>query len=97
MIKEAEIKYWCFVELDGEPVLLKVEILKFLHDKVTRKLIGAKVKGHKTFLGRPPVHIFNVEWLWQLQDTLEDAKRVMIMGVFKGSDAFFKPEPPWEK
>lgn len=95
-----EERYWCFVTTANTVmIMLKVRVIRRYKDKENNVYVmkciiietfpGIKNEAYK--IG----NIVRLDFPWQLQKTLEDARRVMIMGIFKARDAFFYDQPPW--
>lgn len=93
-----EERYWIFIDSKGAPSIAKVKTIKRWYDKVSKlnvikvdvieNVFGSYHKGMRLGLNN----------LWQLQKTLEDARKLMVLAIFssKGIDSFFWGQPPWE-
>jgi len=96
--KLKEERYWTFVDYDGRPSIAKVKTLRRWYDKVNKATV-TKVKVIDDIFGkfRKGAKIV-IDYPWQLQKTLEDAMRVMIIAIFhsKRNYPFFWNKPPWE-
>ncbi|MFW6226007.1 MAG: hypothetical protein ACOC3V_03535 [bacterium] len=97
--KNGEIRYYCFISYDSSILLLlKVKCKSKRWDKdnnyyiyyceILEKIID-KFDHH---IGSTII----VDESWTLQDNLEKAQRLMILGLFN-ERAFYNSTPVWEK
>ncbi len=95
--KNGSIRYYTSFYM-GDPLLFKVHCVRSWHDKendcwpVTCKILDAYITS------RPESSSdhFVVDNVWQLQETLEDAIKLMIVLIFhKNSSASYSSTPPW--
>jgi len=93
-----EERYWTFVDSyrDRNPSIVKVKFLDQRYDKITESNIIEVKIIENIFSNFSKGIIISLEYSWQLQKTLEDAMKIMILGIFKGENAFFNDCPPWE-
>lgn len=91
-----EIRYWCFFSLEVEPFLLRFEVIDTWYDEAINTTVATS-KVIKSYIGDYKVsQTIELDTPWQMQKTLENARRVMIMGIFKGLNTFFYSDPPWK-
>jgi len=93
--KPQEIRYWVFVDTDNNPYLVKVKVLRRWFDKENGYYVS-NVTALEHIIGEEEAKNFGVDSPWQMQKTLEDARKVMLIGIFKGDQAFFHNKAPWE-
>lgn len=93
-----EERYWIFIDSKGAPSITKVEITRRWYDKVNKSNV-IKVNVIENIFGSFHKGMrLSIDYPWQLQKTLEDARKVMILATLssKGIDSFFYDQPPWE-
>lgn len=95
LLETGEIGYWCFFSLEIELFLLKFEVIDTWYDEAINTAIATS-KVIKNYIGSYKVgQTIELDTPWQMQKTLENARRVTIMGIFRGVNAFFYNDPPW--
>lgn len=97
---QGEIAYWVDGYDQDNIAITVVKAGAVSHDKENGYDI-IRVETVADAFGLHSSSHFIVDYAWQLQDNLEDAMRVMIIALFKGSrsmgnSAFYKEQPPWE-
>jgi hypothetical protein len=97
--KNGEIRYWAFRDADGKLYLEKVKCIRKLFDKENDNdyyscMLLEPISEFR--LGMKPGYITYIDHAWQLQKTLEDAQRLLILGVLKEAD-FLLSSSPWEQ
>lgn len=97
--KTGEIRYWALRDAVGNFYLEKVKCLRTIYDKENGYYIyQCELQGpvSKFRLGMKPGYNMVVDHAWQLQKTLEDAQRLLIIGALKEAD-FLASKPVWEQ
>lgn len=98
--KIGEERYFAFVNTDGTPALAKVKVINRWEDKDAGGMVNhVKVLDPYFGLWKKGAKI-HLDFAWQLQKTLEGAKKALIIGTFgmpKGpNEAWLYRKPPWE-
>jgi hypothetical protein len=93
-----EERYWIFIDSKGAPSIAKVKTIRRWYDKTSKTNITEVDVIENIFGGFHKGMRLNIDFPWQLQKTLEDAMKVMILAIFssRGADSFFWNEAPWE-
>jgi hypothetical protein len=97
--KNGEIRYWAFRDPSGQFYLEKVKCLRTTYDKenghyIYRCELQSPVSTFR--LGMKPGYNTVIDYAWQLQKTLEDAQKLLIIGTLKEAD-FLTSKPAWEQ
>ncbi len=88
-----DIVYWTNV-LGYIVAIVKCKVVETEWDEDNEYEI-TRLNNIKNIAGKAVSH-FIVDYPWQLQKTLEDAKRIAIIGIFKSKYSFLHQIPPWE-
>jgi len=103
MPQPKEERYWAFATLDKEISLFKVKILKRWYDRNSKStVVTTEVLDIIYSVVAHPLSSYKIgqriemDFVWQLQETLEDAKKLLIMGAFF-ENAFYYSKPVWER
>jgi hypothetical protein len=93
--------YFCNVSSLKEFVLLKGIVNKIWYDSINKNKVARIYIKEILYDTNKKAYfkvggITNIDIPWQLQYTLENSRRVAIMGIFKGPNSFYKFGPPWE-
>ena len=97
--KIGEERFLTHVDYDGNPSISKIKVVNRWADQDAGGMVN-KVKVIDSLFGgwHAPL-VLHIDYDWQLQKTLEDAKRVMFIGIFnseKTGMTWLYREPPWE-
>lgn len=95
-----EERYFIMVEQSRGPTLAKVVVENRWEDKDAGGMVNKIKIIQKHFSPWSVNAVIHIDYDWQLPKTLEDAKRIMMLGIFsRGGDAheaWYYRKPPWE-
>ena len=91
-----EIRYFAFLSDGYEYLILKVSVLRRWTNKTTHRPV-VKTEIKEVILNSSGYYKVGydttIDYIWQLQKSEEDAKRLLILGLF--GKGFYKEEAPF--
>ncbi len=94
-----EERYYCWasqIAVDLRIFIYKIKVLRKRYDQVNSKS-SWDCEVLRTVLGEERNGLkFIVDYVWQLQRTEEDAKRLLILGIMSGKETFYSDVAPWK-
>lgn len=97
--KNGEVRYWAFRDATDRFYLNKVKCLRTRYDGEAGYYVYdcELLEPVSEFrIGMKPGFKLTIDYAWQLQKTLEDAQRLLIISALKDA-IFFTSKPAWEQ